>query len=156
MCFVLVHSQSNLYRFAKYRDVREAVQQYTGVVAACLLLAFEELSRSQDLDIKVIFYLESKVCVTVLNEFVVVTYKQFIKLQIHFLYFLLYWHLCCLFSKRYSRDLGCCLQWAVLLPAWKRCCQIRTIPLNTVCMISRSANGIFHRFHSLSISFVFL
>jgi hypothetical protein len=38
--------------FAKYRDLREAVQQFTGIVAACIVLAYQDLSEEFDLDIK--------------------------------------------------------------------------------------------------------
>jgi hypothetical protein len=36
--------------FAKYRDIREAVQQFEEVVAACLVIAYEELSLLQSVD----------------------------------------------------------------------------------------------------------
>lgn len=38
--------------FSKYRDVRESLQQYEGVVAACLALAYQELSALEDVDKK--------------------------------------------------------------------------------------------------------
>ena len=37
--------------FSRFRDVREAIQQYDGVVASCLALAFQELSGRSDLDV---------------------------------------------------------------------------------------------------------
>ena len=39
--------------FSRFRDVRESLQQYEGVLAACLALAYQELSGSSDLDLKV-------------------------------------------------------------------------------------------------------
>jgi hypothetical protein len=36
-------------RFAKYRDVMEAVHNFHGVLLACLVLAFEEVSASSSL-----------------------------------------------------------------------------------------------------------
>ena len=33
-----------MIRFAKYREVREALHNFEGVLLACLALAFEELS----------------------------------------------------------------------------------------------------------------
>ena len=42
-------------RFSHYRDMKEQVRQFKGVVAACLAIAFEELSLVSDVDIKVQF-----------------------------------------------------------------------------------------------------
>jgi hypothetical protein len=33
-------------RFARFRDVREAIHQFEGVVAACIVIAYEELSKT--------------------------------------------------------------------------------------------------------------
>jgi len=38
--------------FSRYRDVKEAVQDYDGVVASCLALAFQDLSLHADLDMQ--------------------------------------------------------------------------------------------------------
>jgi hypothetical protein len=40
-------------RFARYRDHKEAVQQYPAVVASCVLLAYQEMSAQMDVDVKV-------------------------------------------------------------------------------------------------------
>ena len=37
-------------RFTKYRDIRDALHQFEGVVSACLVLAYEELSLVMHLD----------------------------------------------------------------------------------------------------------
>ncbi len=37
------------YRFAKYRDAMEAVHNFEGVLLACLILAFEEVSATSSL-----------------------------------------------------------------------------------------------------------
>ena len=36
--------------FAKYRDAKEAVHKYEGTVAACLVIAYEDLSLEMNLD----------------------------------------------------------------------------------------------------------
>lgn len=43
-CFFPLASLYYSYRFAKYREVREALHNFEGVLLACLALAFEELS----------------------------------------------------------------------------------------------------------------
>ena len=40
-------------RFAHYRDVREHIHNFNAVVASCLLIAYEELSATADMEIKV-------------------------------------------------------------------------------------------------------
>ena len=42
--FHLIIYSTVLIRFAKYREVREALHNFEGVLLACLALAFEELS----------------------------------------------------------------------------------------------------------------
>ncbi len=41
---------SFLDRFTKYRDIRDALHQFEGIVSACLVLAYEELSLVMHLD----------------------------------------------------------------------------------------------------------
>lgn len=42
----MIVSEPKLYRFSNYRDHREAVQQYEGIVAACLAYAFKKVTES--------------------------------------------------------------------------------------------------------------
>ena len=37
-------------QFAKYRDLKEAVHKFEGTVAACLVIAYEDLSKSMQLE----------------------------------------------------------------------------------------------------------
>jgi hypothetical protein len=41
------------FRFARFRDVREHVHNYHAVIAACLILAYEEVSATMDVTIQV-------------------------------------------------------------------------------------------------------
>ncbi len=36
--------------FAKYRDMKEAVHKFEGTVAACIVIAYEDLSKTMQLD----------------------------------------------------------------------------------------------------------
>ena len=53
LCHSLSLSLYACFRFSKYRDYRESLQQFEGVVAACLVLSFQELSLQANLDIQV-------------------------------------------------------------------------------------------------------
>jgi hypothetical protein len=55
--------------FSRYRDLRESLQQFEGVVAACIILAFQEISMNTDLDAKnIISYSKSRLTATTAND----------------------------------------------------------------------------------------
>jgi transcription initiation factor TFIIIB Brf1 subunit/transcription initiation factor TFIIB len=44
---VVEHAKEN---FAKYRDIKEAVHKFEGTVAACLVIAYEDLSKEMSFE----------------------------------------------------------------------------------------------------------